>query len=53
MALSLGFGILFATLITLVIVPALYLMIDDLHRLSEKAKRIGLPDNAPGVNEHA
>mgnify|MGYP003700598167 FL=1 len=33
MALSLGFGILFATVITLLIVPALYLMIDDLQRL--------------------
>ncbi|MFI4897670.1 MAG: efflux RND transporter permease subunit [Phycisphaerales bacterium JB059] len=33
MALSLGFGILFATAITLLIVPALYLMIDDLKRL--------------------
>lgn len=33
MALSLGFGILFATAITLVIVPALYLFIDDIHRL--------------------
>ena len=33
MALSLGFGILFATAITLVIVPALYLLLDDLHQL--------------------
>ena len=33
MALSLGYGILFATSITLVIVPSLYLMIDDLHGL--------------------
>ena len=29
MALSLGYGILFATLITLVIVPSLYLTVDD------------------------
>ena len=28
MAISLGFGILFATLITLVLVPALYLTVD-------------------------
>jgi multidrug efflux pump subunit AcrB len=30
MALSLGFGILFATLITLILVPCLYLMVEDL-----------------------
>ena len=29
MALSLGFGILFATLITLFLVPSLYLLMDD------------------------
>ena len=33
MALSLGFGILFATVITLVIVPSLYLMADDVGRV--------------------
>ena len=33
MAISLGFGILFATVIILVLVPCLYLMIDDLVRL--------------------
>jgi hypothetical protein len=37
MALSLGFGILFATLITLLIVPSLYLLIEDffsvMHRI--------------------
>jgi len=30
MAISLGFGILFATFITLLLVPALYLIIEDL-----------------------
>jgi hypothetical protein len=30
MALSLGFGILFATVITLLLVPCLYLLIEDL-----------------------
>jgi multidrug efflux pump subunit AcrB len=29
MALSLGFGILFATFITLLLVPSLYLMLED------------------------
>jgi len=32
MAISLGFGILFATFITLFLVPALYVMIEDLHK---------------------
>jgi multidrug efflux pump subunit AcrB len=33
MALSLGFGILFATFITLVLVPALYMIIEDIKKL--------------------
>jgi len=32
MALSLGFGILFATVITLILVPCLYLLIEDIHQ---------------------
>ncbi len=32
MALSLGYGIVFATAITLVIIPCLYLVLDDFHR---------------------
>lgn len=32
MALSLGFGILFATVITLILVPCLYLLIEDFHQ---------------------
>jgi multidrug efflux pump subunit AcrB len=32
MAISLGFGILFATAITLVLVPCLYLAVEDLKR---------------------
>ncbi len=32
-ALSLGFGIIFATFMCLVLVPALYLILDDVHRL--------------------
>jgi multidrug efflux pump subunit AcrB len=32
MALSLGFGILFATLIILILVPCLYLLIEDVHQ---------------------
>ena len=33
MAISLGFGILFATVITLVIVPSVYLIVDDIRKL--------------------
>ncbi|MEJ2657389.1 MAG: efflux RND transporter permease subunit, partial [Desulfobacterales bacterium] len=33
MALSLGYGILFATLITLVLVPSLYLIAEDVNKL--------------------
>jgi len=33
MAVSLGFGILFATLITLMLVPCLYLIVEDLKHL--------------------
>jgi multidrug efflux pump subunit AcrB len=33
MAVSLGFGIIFATLITLLLVPSLYLMVEDIRRL--------------------
>ncbi|MBW2605132.1 MAG: efflux RND transporter permease subunit [Deltaproteobacteria bacterium] len=32
MALSLGFGILFATVITLILVPCLYLLVEDIHQ---------------------
>ncbi|WP_319405747.1 efflux RND transporter permease subunit [uncultured Desulfosarcina sp.] len=38
MAISLGFGVLFATLITLVLVPSLYLIVDDLARLMGRRK---------------
>ncbi|MBW2367720.1 MAG: efflux RND transporter permease subunit [Deltaproteobacteria bacterium] len=38
MAISLGYGIVFATLITLVLVPALYLMIEDLLQLIRSEK---------------
>lgn len=38
MAISLGFGILFATGITLILVPSLYLILDDLHRLWDRVR---------------
>jgi hypothetical protein len=42
MAISLGFGILFATLITLLLVPSLYIILEDILNLSRKG----------GVQEH-
>ena len=38
MALSLGFGILFATFVTLVLIPALYMIIEDLKALTKKLR---------------
>lgn len=36
MAVSLGFGILFATFITLLLVPVAYLLLEDLKRLGRR-----------------
>jgi len=44
MAISLGFGIMFATGITLLLVPSLYLILEDLRRL------VGLPTGHGGQN---
>jgi multidrug efflux pump subunit AcrB len=38
MAVSLGFGILFATFITLLLVPSLYLVLEDLLKPFRKEK---------------
>jgi multidrug efflux pump subunit AcrB len=43
MALSLGFGLVFATLITLVLVPSLYLLIDDGKRSVGRLRRFLFP----------
>jgi Cu/Ag efflux pump CusA len=44
MAISLGFGIVFATAIILVLVPCLYLVLDDLMRLfGAESERAGRP----------
>ena len=40
MAVSLAFGILFATVITLVLIPALYVMLEDVKRLFRGKKAI-------------
>jgi multidrug efflux pump subunit AcrB len=46
MAISLGFGILFATGITLLLIPALYLVVEDVHDLFGVRSHI-----APGTPE--
>lgn len=47
MAVSLSFGILFATLITLVLVPSVYLILEDLLRLFKvKDERLVKPDSS-------
>ncbi|MFT6242629.1 MAG: multidrug efflux pump subunit AcrB [Akkermansiaceae bacterium] len=38
MAVSLGFGILFATAITLILVPSIYVILEDIRRLPSKVK---------------
>ncbi|MGI6460856.1 MAG: efflux RND transporter permease subunit [Candidatus Hydrogenedentales bacterium] len=46
MALSLGFGILFGTAVTLVIVPSMYLTINDVRHYLTRAGRAVLPSSA-------
>jgi hypothetical protein len=36
MAVSLGYGVMFATVITLILIPCGYMILDDLHNLYEK-----------------
>ncbi len=43
MAISLGYGLLFATLIVLLLVPSLYLIIEDLRALIGLRKRVEVP----------
>jgi multidrug efflux pump subunit AcrB len=38
MAISLAFGVLFATAITLLLIPCGYMILDDIHRLTERKK---------------
>ena len=40
MAVSLGFGILFATAITLILVPSIYLILDDVMNMFKKVRRV-------------
>jgi multidrug efflux pump subunit AcrB len=38
MAISLGFGVLFGTGVTLLLVPSLYMILDDLHQAGARVK---------------
>ncbi|MEC8906986.1 MAG: hypothetical protein VX407_07555, partial [Verrucomicrobiota bacterium] len=40
MAISLGFGILFATAITLILVPSIYLVLEDVKNLLIKPEKL-------------
>ncbi len=46
MAISLGFGILFATFITLILIPALYTALEDIHSILEGDEKDILPEGA-------
>jgi multidrug efflux pump subunit AcrB len=43
MAISLGYGIIFATVITLLLVPAFYLIVDDVQGLFKSRDKAGHP----------
>jgi len=53
MAISLGFGILFATSITLVLVPSLYLTVEDLRRLVAAGWALAFPKHKPAPGSPA
>ena len=42
MAISQGFGILFATVITLILVPCLYLLLEDIHQIDVRFLKTGI-----------
>ncbi len=49
MAVSLAFGVLFATFITLILVPCGYMILEDLRRLGQRAARIRSDRPAPAT----
>ena len=52
MAISLGYGILFATLITLILVPALYLVVEDARDLWLARKRASVDGDLDRSGAH-
>jgi len=53
MAISLGFGIVFSTSITLLLVPCLYLVLEDLKGLMGRGSKPALPDEDLGLANKA
>ena len=51
MAVSLAFGILFATIITLLLIPALYLVLDDIKRLFGRKAVVSGPVCSPEASD--
>jgi multidrug efflux pump subunit AcrB len=49
MAVSLAFGVLFATIVTLVLIPCLYLIIEDIKMMFKRKKHAGKP-NTPTLD---
>ena len=43
MYIALGYGVLFASTITLFLVPAAYVILDDLTKLRRRGRRLGTP----------
>lgn len=52
MAVSLGFGVLFATGITLLLVPCGYMILDDIHIFIEKMKQFFTPSQKERTDTH-
>ncbi len=48
MAVSLAFGVIFATFVTLVLVPSGYMIIEDLKRMPRRLRGLGAQPNAEG-----
>ena len=46
MAVSLAFGVLFATLVTLFVVPSSYMILEDFHKWRERGKGSANPQPA-------
>lgn len=53
MAVSLAFGVLFATFITLILVPVSYLILDDVQRTLRRIFGSGAPAVLPADQEEA
>ncbi|NNM27216.1 MAG: efflux RND transporter permease subunit, partial [Phycisphaerales bacterium] len=54
MAISLGYGIVFATAITLVIVPSLYMLVEDVHGAAQATRRfLGFEEDTAGETTSA